>query len=89
MMVNVDPTRIGVWGGSYGGLMTALALARYPDLFAAGVDYAGGLVPFNLNDRGLILVLETAESGGEDDESERPVTPTSRGLLRDDCSDLG
>jgi dipeptidyl aminopeptidase/acylaminoacyl peptidase len=38
---DVDPMRIGVWGGSYGGLMTALALARYPDLFAAGVDYAG------------------------------------------------
>lgn len=38
---DVDPARIGVWGGSYGGLMTALALARYPDLFAAGVDYAG------------------------------------------------
>jgi dipeptidyl aminopeptidase/acylaminoacyl peptidase len=38
---DVDPTRIGVWGGSYGGLMTALALARYPDLFAVGVDYAG------------------------------------------------
>jgi dipeptidyl aminopeptidase/acylaminoacyl peptidase len=38
---DVDPARLGVWGGSYGGLMTALALARYPDLFAAGVDYAG------------------------------------------------
>jgi len=38
---DVDPARIGVWGGSYGGLMTAQALSRYPDLFAAGVDYAG------------------------------------------------
>jgi dipeptidyl aminopeptidase/acylaminoacyl peptidase len=38
---DVDPARLGVWGGSYGGLMTALALARYPDLFAVGVDYAG------------------------------------------------
>jgi dipeptidyl aminopeptidase/acylaminoacyl peptidase len=37
----VDPARIGIWGGSYGGLMTALGLARGPDLFAAGVDYAG------------------------------------------------
>jgi dipeptidyl aminopeptidase/acylaminoacyl peptidase len=33
--------RIGIWGGSYGGLMTALAMARDSDTFAAGVDYAG------------------------------------------------
>ena len=38
---DVDPRRIGIWGGSYGGLMTALGLARASDLLAAGVDYAG------------------------------------------------
>ena len=38
---DVDSKQIGVWGGSYGGLMTALALARNSDIFAAGVDYAG------------------------------------------------
>jgi dipeptidyl aminopeptidase/acylaminoacyl peptidase len=38
---DVDPARIGVWGGSYGGLMTALALSRASNLFAAGADYAG------------------------------------------------
>src|SRR5579871_565348 len=38
---DVDPKRIGVWGGSYGGYLTAMALARSSDLFAAGVDYAG------------------------------------------------
>jgi dipeptidyl aminopeptidase/acylaminoacyl peptidase len=38
---DVDSKRIGVWGGSYGGLMTALALARNSDMFAVGVDYAG------------------------------------------------
>ena len=38
---DVDPKRVGIWGGSYGGLMTALGLARAPDLLAAGVDYAG------------------------------------------------
>jgi dipeptidyl aminopeptidase/acylaminoacyl peptidase len=37
----VDPARIGVWGGSYGGYLTALALARNSNLFAAGVDYHG------------------------------------------------
>jgi len=38
---DVDPTRIGIWGGSYGGLMTALGLSRASGLLAAGVDYAG------------------------------------------------
>lgn len=33
---NVDPARVGVYGGSYGGFMTFMALFRDPDLFAAG-----------------------------------------------------
>ncbi|HMA20415.1 MAG TPA: prolyl oligopeptidase family serine peptidase, partial [Gemmatimonadaceae bacterium] len=33
----VDPARIGIYGGSYGGFLTAMALARNSDLFAAGV----------------------------------------------------
>ena len=37
----VDAKRIGIWGGSYGGLLTALALARNSDIFAAGVDLHG------------------------------------------------
>lgn len=38
---DVDAARIGVWGGSYGGYLTALALARASDIFAAGVDFHG------------------------------------------------
>ena len=38
---DVDPKRIGIYGLSYGGLLTAQALARNSDIFAAGVDYAG------------------------------------------------
>lgn len=38
---DVDPDRIGLWGGSYGGYLTALGLARSSDLFAAGVDLHG------------------------------------------------
>ena len=37
----VDPEKIGLWGGSYGGYLTALGLARASDLFAAGVDLHG------------------------------------------------
>jgi dipeptidyl aminopeptidase/acylaminoacyl peptidase len=38
---DVDGTHIGVWGGSYGGFLTAMALAKASDLFAAGVDLHG------------------------------------------------
>ncbi len=38
---DVDPGRIGIWGLSYGGILTAQALARNSDIFVAGVDMAG------------------------------------------------
>jgi len=38
---SVDPKRIALWGGSYGGYLTALGLARDPEMFVAGVNYAG------------------------------------------------
>jgi dipeptidyl aminopeptidase/acylaminoacyl peptidase len=37
----VDPERVGAWGLSYGGLLTAMALARNSDIFKVGVDMAG------------------------------------------------
>ncbi len=37
----VDKTKLGLWGGSYGGYLTAMGLARNSDLFAAGVDFHG------------------------------------------------
>jgi dipeptidyl aminopeptidase/acylaminoacyl peptidase len=38
---DVDPKRVGLWGGSYGGFLTAMGLARNSDIFAAGVDFHG------------------------------------------------
>jgi dipeptidyl aminopeptidase/acylaminoacyl peptidase len=38
---DVDASKIGIWGGSYGGYLTALALARNSDVFKAGVDLHG------------------------------------------------
>ena len=32
----VDPTRIGIYGGSYGGFITLMAMFTTPDVFAAG-----------------------------------------------------
>lgn len=38
---DVEAKHIGIWGGSWGGFLTALALARDSNLFAAGVDLSG------------------------------------------------
>lgn len=38
---SVNPEKIGLWGGSYGGYLTAMGLARNSDLFKAGVDLHG------------------------------------------------
>jgi dipeptidyl-peptidase 4 len=38
---DVDAARVGIWGLSYGGLLTSQALARNSDMFIAGVDLAG------------------------------------------------
>lgn len=38
---DVDPARVGIWGLSYGGLLTSQALARNSDIFIAGADLAG------------------------------------------------
>jgi dipeptidyl-peptidase 4 len=38
---DVDPERIGIWGLSYGGVLTAQALARNSDIFKVGIDIAG------------------------------------------------
>ena len=38
---DVDPKRVALWGGSYGGYLTAMGLARNSDMFAAGVDIHG------------------------------------------------
>jgi dipeptidyl aminopeptidase/acylaminoacyl peptidase len=38
---DVDPDALGLWGGSYGGYLTAQGLVHAPELFAAGVDLHG------------------------------------------------
>lgn len=38
---NVNPKKIGIYGGSYGGYLTALGLGRDSKLFSVGVDIHG------------------------------------------------
>jgi dipeptidyl aminopeptidase/acylaminoacyl peptidase len=37
----VDPKRLGIFGGSYGGFMTLSAVTRLPEYWAAAVDFFG------------------------------------------------
>src|SRR5579863_1724037 len=37
----IDPKRVGVWGGSYGGFMTLMAIGKTPDVWSAAVDEYG------------------------------------------------
>jgi dipeptidyl-peptidase-4 len=42
----VDGARMGIWGSSYGGLLTVYALLKRPGMFAAGVAGAPAVDPF-------------------------------------------
>src|SRR5581483_8882227 len=57
---DVDSKRIGLWGGSYGGYLTALGLARNSDVFSAGVDFHG-VHDWSISVAGLRVPTDTAE----------------------------
>ncbi|MBC8086411.1 MAG: alpha/beta fold hydrolase [Phycisphaerae bacterium] len=57
---DVDPKRVGIWGLSYGGLLTAEALARNSDIFTAGVDIAGVHLYSNVLDTAAVAFKSSA-----------------------------
>ncbi len=59
VLPGVDPERVGLWGGSYGGYLTAMGLSRASDLFAAGVDIHG-VHDWNRTIQGFIPSYEPA-----------------------------
>lgn len=58
----VDPARVGIYGGSYGGFLTALALGRNSDIFATGVDIHG-VHDFTSGSSGAGAALQGAMTG--------------------------
>ena len=44
----IDPKRVGIWGGSYGGYMTLMAIGKTPELWSAAVDEYGILNWFTM-----------------------------------------
>ena len=69
---DVDPKRIGVWGGSYGGYLTALALSRAPEFFAAGVDFHG------VHDWSTLRNFDTTSDVGGNPEAMEAVARAAR-----------
>ena len=57
---DVDKKRVGLWGGSYGGYLTALGLARNSDIFAAGVDFHG-VHDWSVSVAGLRVPTDTSD----------------------------
>ncbi|MFB3853188.1 MAG: prolyl oligopeptidase family serine peptidase [Vicinamibacterales bacterium] len=57
---DVDPNRIGIWGLSYGGILTAQALARNSDIFKVGVDLAGVHLWGNANEPDSVAFKSSA-----------------------------
>jgi dipeptidyl aminopeptidase/acylaminoacyl peptidase len=69
---DVDGKRIGVWGGSYGGYLTALGLARASDLFAAGVDFHG------VHDWSTERNFDVQSAAGGDPQAQQAVQEAAR-----------
>ena len=69
---DVDRKRIGIWGGSYGGYLTALALSRASDLFAAGVDFHG------VHDWSTERNFDVQSIAGGDPEAQQAVQEAAR-----------
>ena len=61
----IDPSRVVVYGGSYGGFMVLAALTIHPELWAAGVDIVGisNLATFLENTSGYRRGHREAEYG--------------------------
>jgi dipeptidyl aminopeptidase/acylaminoacyl peptidase len=78
----VDPDRIAVMGGSYGGFMTLAALTTYPERWAAGVDIVGiaSFVTFLENTGDWRRELREAEYGSLDEDRAllEALSPLSR-----------
>lgn len=57
----VDPDRIGIWGSSYGGLMTAMSLFKKPGVYRAGVAGAPATNVFHAQPGQMWVMMDPRE----------------------------
>jgi len=69
----VDPKKIGITGGSYGGYMTLMAVGKTPDVWAAGVELFGIINWFTMLQHEDALLQEYEKSLMGDPEKDRKV----------------
>ena len=69
----VDARRVGVYGGSYGGFMTYMALFRAPDLFAAGAALRPVTDWAHYNEEYTSNILNRPEDDPEAYEKSSPI----------------
>jgi dipeptidyl aminopeptidase/acylaminoacyl peptidase len=69
----VDRARVGVYGGSYGGFLTLMALFRTPDLFAAGAALRPVTDWSDYNDDYTGAILNTPEIDPEAYDRSSPI----------------
>ena len=69
----LDPERVAVWGGSYGGYMTLACMTHYSDRLRCGVDVVGisNFITFLQNTEAYRRDLRRAEYGDERDPAIR------------------
>ncbi len=70
---NVDPKRVGVYGGSYGGFLTFMAMFRRPQLFAAGASLRPVTDWAHYNHGYTSNILNTPEIDPEAYEKSSPI----------------
>ena len=57
----VDPGRIGIWGSSYGGLMTTMSLFKKPGIYKAGVAGAPATNVFHAQPGQMWIMMDPRE----------------------------
>ncbi|GAB3282222.1 S9 family peptidase [Parasphingorhabdus pacifica] len=80
--IGVDPRRVALWGGSYGGYMVLAGLAFQPGRWAAGVDIVGisSLTTFLENTAAYRRAHREREYGSLQDDADflRDASPLTR-----------
>ena len=76
---DIDPKRVGITGGSYGGYMTLMALCKQPDVLAAGVEFYGMpdlVMDYLLSQKPLRRLVRDRD--GQPEEATPPCSASAR-----------
>ena len=86
----VDVKKIGIWGGSYGGFMTLMAIGKTPEVWAAAVDEYGILNWYTMLQHEDASLQEYEKSLLGDPEKDRAVYEATSPLkyIRDERAPL-